>query len=71
MVLVDAGHEMELRQPAFRNFVNAGKAGIPVIHAMTSLGIARLLASFEKLPLLLIRHEEALPETIRPMLHAG
>ncbi|WHZ17711.1 MAG: hypothetical protein OJF52_004564 [Nitrospira sp.] len=71
MLLVDAGHEMELRRPEFRNFVNAGKAGIPIIHAMTILDISRLLASFEKLPPLLIRQEEALPETIRPMLRAG
>lgn len=71
MVLVDAGHEMELRRQEFRNFVNAGKAAIPAFHAMTILGISRLLASFEKLPPLLIRQEETVPGTIRPRLRAG
>lgn len=50
MLLVDAGHEMELRRPEFMSLVNAGKTEIPIIHAMTILGISRLFVSFEKLP---------------------
>ena len=71
MVLVDAGHEMELRQPEFRNFVNAGKTALHVIRAMTVIGIPRLLASLDRLPPLLAQQEEKVPGKIRPMLRAG
>ncbi|MDR4480120.1 MAG: alpha/beta hydrolase [Nitrospira sp.] len=71
MVLVDAGHELEMRQAEFRAFANAGNAMLPVIRAMTILGISRLMASFDTLPPLLVRQEETVPETIRPVLRAG
>ena len=71
MVLVDAGQESEMRQAEFRTFVNAGKSQLPVIRAMTMLGIPRLLAAFDYLPPFLARQEEQVPETIRPMLRAG
>ena len=38
MVLVDAGHELEMRQAEFRSFANAGKSMLPVFRAMTMLG---------------------------------
>lgn len=71
MVLVDAGHEMELHQPEFRKFVNAGKTALPIIRAMTVLGIPRLFASFDMLPPFLVQQEEKVPGKIRPMLRAG
>jgi pimeloyl-ACP methyl ester carboxylesterase len=71
MLLVDAGHEMELHQPEFRAFVKAGKQALPVIRAMTVLGILRLFASFDMLPPFLVEQEEKVPEKIRPMFRAG
>lgn len=71
MVLVDAGQELELHRPEFRTFVNSGKAMFPLIRAMTILGIPRLSLSFEQLPPFLVKQEEKVPETIRPMLRAG
>ena len=71
MVLVDAGHESEMRQAEFRSFANAGKSMLPVIRAMTMLGIPRLMASYDQLPPLLTGQEEKVPAEIRPMLRAG
>lgn len=71
MVLVDAGHESEMRQAEFRAFANAGKSMLPVIRAMTMLGIPRLMASADQLPPLLTGQEEKVPAEIRPMLRAG
>ncbi|HVG01778.1 MAG TPA: alpha/beta hydrolase, partial [Nitrospira sp.] len=71
MVLVDAGHELELRQAEFRTFVNAGKSTMPLLHAMTILGLSRVFASFDSLPVLLKQHKDKAPEKIRPMLRAG
>ena len=71
MVLVDADHELELRQADFRTFVNAGKSTVPILQAMTILGLSRLLASFDSLPLLSKPLEDKVPEKIRPMLRAG
>jgi pimeloyl-ACP methyl ester carboxylesterase len=71
MVLVDAGHESEMRQAEFRAFTNAGKSMLPVIRAMTMLGIPRLMASSDQLPPLLTGQEEKVPAEIRPMLRAG
>ncbi len=71
MVLVDAGHESELRQAEFRGFANAGKSLLPVIRAMTMLGITRLMASYDQLPQLLTQQEEKVAPEIRPMLRAG
>ena len=71
MVLVDAGHESEMRQAEFRSFANAGKSMLPVIRAMTMLGIPRLMASYDQLPPLLTGQEEKVPTEIRPMLRAG
>lgn len=71
MVLVDAGHELEMRQAEFRTFANAGKSMLPAMRAMTILGIPRLLASFDNLPPFLTSQEAKVPEAIRPMLRAG
>ncbi len=71
MVLVDAGHESEMRQAEFRSFAKAGKSMLPGIRAMTMLGIPRLMASFDELPPLLTGQEEKVPAEIRPMLRAG
>lgn len=71
LVLVDAGHELEMRQAEFRSFVNAGNSLLPVIRAMTVLGISRLMATYDQLPQLLSGQEEKVPEEIRPMLRAG
>ena len=71
MVLVDAGHESELRQAEFRTFVNAGKSMLPLIRTMTILGIPRLFASLDNLPPFLSLQEEKVPGKIRPMLRAG
>ncbi len=71
MVLVDAGHESEMRQAEFRSFANAGKSMLPVIRAMTMLGIPRLMASFDELPPLLTGQEAKVAAEIRPMLRAG
>lgn len=71
MVLVDAGHELELREAEFRAFVNAGKSALPFFRAMTILGLSRLFASFNSLPTLLKQQEGKVPEQIRPMLRAG
>jgi len=71
MVLVDAGHESELRQAEFRTFVNAGKSTLPLLRAMTTLGMPRLFASFDSLPPFLSQQEEKVPEKSRPMLRAG
>ena len=62
MVLVDAGHELEMRQAEFRTFANAGKSMLPAIRAMTILGIPRLLASFDNLPPFLTSQEAKVPE---------
>ena len=71
LVLVDAGHELEMRQAEFRPFVNAGNSLLPVIRAMTILGISRLMATYDQLPQLLSGQEEKVPAEIRPMLRAG
>jgi len=71
MVLVDAGHELELRQAEFRTFVNAGKSMLPLLRTITALGLPRLFASFDSLPVLLKQHEDKVPDKIRPMLRAG
>lgn len=71
MVLVDAGHESEMRQAEFRTFVNTGKSMLPLLRAMTILGMPRLFASFESLPPFLSQQEEKVPEKVRPMLRAG
>ncbi len=71
MVLVDAGHELELRQAEFRTFVNAGKTMLPAIRAMTILGLPRFFASFDRLPPFLRLQEEKVPGKIRSMLRAG
>ncbi len=71
MVLVDAGHELEMRQAEFRTFANAGKSMLPAMRAMTILGIPRLLALFDNLPPFLTSQEAKVPEAIRPMLRAG
>ena len=71
MVLVDAGHESELRQAEFRTFVNAGKSMLPLLRAMTILGMPRFFASFDRLPPMLRQQEEKVPGNIRPMLRAG
>ena len=68
MVLVDAGHELEMRQGEFRSFANAGKSMLPVYRAMTMLGITRLMASYDRLPPILTLQEEKVPAEIRPML---
>lgn len=68
MVLVDAGHELEMRQGEFRSFANAGKSMLPVYRAMTMLGITRLIASYDQLPPILTLQEEKVPAEIRPML---
>lgn len=71
MVLVDAGHELEMRQAEFRMFANAGKSMLPVIRAMTMLGVSRLMASYDQLPQLLTGQEEKVSAEVRPMLRAG
>ena len=71
MVLVDAGHESEMRQAEFRAFANAGKSMLPVIRVMTMLGITRLMATYEQLPPLLTQQEAKVAPEIRPMLRAG
>ena len=71
MVLVDAGHELEMRQAEFRLFANAGKSMLPVIRAMTMLGVTRLMASDDQLPQLWTLQEEKVSPEIRPMLRAG
>lgn len=71
MVLVDAGHESEMRQAEFRAFANADKSRLPVIRALTMLGMTRLLASQGQLPQLLIEQEEKVSAEIRPLLRAG
>ena len=71
MVLVDAGHESEMRQAEFRLFANADKSMLPVIRAMTMVGITRLMATYDQLPQLLMAQEEKVSAEIRPMLRAG
>ncbi|MGC3972997.1 MAG: alpha/beta hydrolase [Nitrospira sp.] len=71
MVLVDAGHESEMRQAEFRLFANAGRSVLPVIRALTMVGITRLMVSYEQLPPLLMRQEEKVSAEIRPMLRTG
>ncbi len=71
MVLVDAGHESEMRQAEFRSFANAGKSMLPLIRALTMLGIPRLMAAFDALPPLLTGQETKVAANIRPMLRAG
>ncbi|MCC6967597.1 MAG: alpha/beta hydrolase [Nitrospira sp.] len=71
MVLVDAGHESEMRQAEFRLFANAGKSMLPVIRILTMLGVTRLMASADQLPQLLTQQEEKVSAEIRPMLRAG
>lgn len=71
MVLVDAGHESEMRQAEFRLFVNAGKSMLPVIRALTMVGVTRLMASYDQLPQLWTVQEEKVSAKIRPMLRAG
>ena len=71
MVLVDAGHELEMRQAEFRLFANAGKSMLPLIRALTMVGITRLKASYDQLPPLLMGQEEKVSAEIRPMLRAG
>ncbi len=71
MVLVDAGHELEMRQAEFRLFANIEKSRLPAIRAMTMLGISRLMASYDQLPPLLIGQEEKVTREVRPMLRAG
>ncbi len=71
MVLVDAGHESEMRQAEFRLFANAGKSMLPVIRALTMLGVTRLIASANQLPQFLTQQEEKVAAEIRPMLRAG
>ncbi|MCE3224110.1 MAG: uncharacterized protein K0S58_2290 [Nitrospira sp.] len=71
IVLVDAGHESQLRQAEFRAFVNAGKSLLPLFRAMTIVGMPRLSASFDHLPPLLAEHEHNVSEGVRSMLRAG
>lgn len=71
MVLVDAGHELEMRQAEFRLFANAGKSMLPAIRALTMVGITRLMASYDRLPPLLMEQEEKVSAELRPMLRAG
>ena len=44
---------------------------LPVIRAMTMLGITRLMASYDQLPPILALQEEKVPAAVRPMLRAG
>lgn len=71
MVLVDAGHESEMRQAEFRLFASAGTSMLRVIRALTMLGVTRLMASADQLPQLLSQQEEKVSVAIRPMLRAG
>lgn len=71
MVLVDAGHTLEMRQLEFRSFTHAAQSMLPIMRTMTILGIPRLMMSFDKLPSLLAEQETKVPESIRPMLRAG
>ena len=41
---------------------------LPVIRAMTMLGITRLMASYDQLPPILALQEEKVPAAVRPML---
>ncbi len=71
MVLVDAGHESEMRQAEFRTFVNTGKSMLPAIRAMAVLGVPRIVASFGSLPQFFSQQEDRVPEKVRSMLRAG
>jgi hypothetical protein len=62
---------LEMRQAEFRSFANAGKSLLPVIRAMTVLGISRLMSSHDQLPPLLTAQEEKVSAETRPMLRAG
>lgn len=71
MVLVDAGHERQFEQEEFRKFVAPGKIAFPIVGAVTSLGVSRLLMAFDLLPPLFAQQEDRMASDIRPMLRAG
>ncbi|HSE44549.1 MAG TPA: alpha/beta hydrolase, partial [Gemmatimonadales bacterium] len=71
MVLVDAGHERQFEEEEFRKFVAPGKIAFPIVGAVTSLGVTRLLMAFDLLPPLFAKQEEQVTDEIRPMLRAG
>lgn len=71
MVLVDAGHERQFEQEEFRKFVDPGKIAFPILGAVTSLGVTRLLMAFDLLPPLFAKQQERVPDEMRPVLRAG
>ncbi len=71
MVLVDAHHERQFDEEEFRKFIASAKAAFPIIGAVTTLGITRLMLTLDLLPPLFAKQEEEAPSEIRPMLRAG
>lgn len=71
MVLVDAHHERQFDEEEFRKFITSAKTAFPIIGAVTTLGITRLMLTLDVLPPLFTKQEEQAPSEIRPMLRAS
>lgn len=71
MVLVDAGHERQFEQDEFHKFVASGATVFPMIQAMTTVGLTRLLTSFGLVPPLIEEQEKQVSADTRAMLRVG
>jgi len=71
MVLVDAHHERQFDEEEFRKFIASVRTAFPIIGAATTLGVTRLMLTFDVLPPLFARQEEGTPPESRSMLRAG
>lgn len=71
IVLVDAGHERQFEQEEFRKFVAPGAIMFPIIRAMTTIGLTRLLFSLDAIPSLFSKQEESVQPDIRLLLRMG
>ena len=71
IVLVDAGHERQFEQEEFRKFVAPGALMFPIIRAMTAIGLTRLFFSFDAIPSLFLKQEDAVQPNIRLLLRMG
>lgn len=71
MVLVDAGHERQFDQVEFMRFVSPGKSMFPIIRAMTTLGLTRLLLAQDRAPTFFTAQEAGVSADVRPLLRMG
>ncbi len=71
IVLVDAGHERQYEQEELKKFVASGKTAFPVIRAITTVGLTRLLMWLDVVPPFFSKQEEPVSSEIRPLLRAG